>query len=175
MGVHLLTEKFVTSYDGNKLTLNNGDSISTKTVIWTAGVTGNTLEGIPPGTLAAGNRIRVDRINRVAGCVNVFAIGDVAYMETPKYPDGHPQVANVAINQGKNLAKNLRLIARGKKTSDYEYLNLGSMATIGRNKAVVDFPFARLKGYPAWFIWISLHLMLILSVRNKLMIFINWA
>jgi NADH:ubiquinone reductase (H+-translocating) len=175
MGVHLLTEKFVTSYDGNKLTLNNGDSINTKTVIWTAGVTGNTLVGLPPGSLAAGNRIKVDRINRIAGCVNVFAIGDVAYMETPKYPGGHPQVANVAINQGKNLAKNLRLIARGKKTFLYEYRNLGSMATIGRNKAVVDFPFARFKGYPAWFIWMSLHLMLILSVRNKLMIFINWA
>lgn len=175
MGVQLLTEKFVTKYDGSTLVLNNGDILNTKSVIWAAGVTGNYVVGLPPGCFAHGNRIKVNRVNRVFRNDNIFAIGDISYMETPKYPKGHPQVANVAINQGKNLAKNLKRIIRGKELVDYEYKDIGSMATIGQNKAVVDFPFLKIKGYFAWFIWMFLHLMLILSVRNKLMIFINWA
>ncbi|HSH53101.1 MAG TPA: NAD(P)/FAD-dependent oxidoreductase [Bacteroidales bacterium] len=175
MGVQLLTEKFVTTYDGSTLILSNGDKINTKSVIWAAGVTGNTIVGLPAEFLAPGNRIKVNRINKVIKSENIFAIGDIAYMETPKYPGGHPQVANVAINQGKNLAKNLKRIVQRKTLIDYEYRDMGSMATIGRNKAVVDFPFLRFKGYFAWFIWMFLHLMLILSVRNKIIIFINWA
>jgi NADH:ubiquinone reductase (H+-translocating) len=175
MGVQLLTEKFVTEYDGETLALSNGDKINTKTVIWAAGVTGNYIVGLPANSLAPANRIQVNRINKVLGSENIFAIGDIAYMETPKYAKGHPQVANVAINQAKNLAKNFKRIIRGKVPVDYEYRDLGSMATIGQNKAVVDFPFLKLKGYFAWFIWMFLHLMLILSVRNKLIIFINWA
>jgi NADH dehydrogenase len=96
-------------------------------------------------------------------------------METPKYPHGHPQVANVAINQAKNLARNLKSLLKNKPMKEYEYRNLGTMATIGQNKAVVDLPFMKFKGYFAWLIWMFLHLMLILSVRNKLIIFINWA
>jgi len=175
MGVTILTETFVADYDGYLLKLNNGETIKTKTVIWVAGVTGNNIEGLPEAARAPGNRISVDRFNRVNGCDNVFAVGDIAYMVTPKYPKGHPQVANVAINQAKLLAKNLKSIQTGKKLKAYEYKNLGTMATIGRNKAVVDLPHIHLKGYFAWFIWMSLHLMLILSVRNKLIIFINWA
>lgn len=175
MGVQLRTEKFVTEYNGRTLTLSNGDKINTKTVIWAAGVTGNFIEGLPADGFTHVNRIKVNRINKVLGSENIFAIGDIAYMETPKYPKGHPQVANVAINQGKNLARNFKRIIRGKVPEDYEYKDLGSMATIGQNKAVVDFPFMKLKGYFAWFIWMFLHLMLILSVRNKLIIFINWA
>jgi NADH:ubiquinone reductase (H+-translocating) len=106
---------------------------------------------------------------------HIFAIGDVACMETPKYPAGHPQVANVAINQGKLLAKNFVSMEKGRDLIPYEYRDLGSMATIGRNKAVVDLPFISFKGYFAWYVWMFLHLMLILSVRNKLIIFINWA
>lgn len=175
MGVEMLTETFVTGYDGNILTLNNGNEINTKTVIWTAGVIGNTLPGLPDSAITFGNRLKVNRINKVDETKNVFAIGDIAYMQTPKYPKGHPQVANVAVNQGKNLAKNFRRICLGKTPIEYEYKDRGSMATIGRNKAVVDFPFVKLKGYFAWFIWMFLHLMIILSVRNKLIIFINWA
>jgi len=115
-------------------------------------------------------------MNRVEGLDSVFAVGDVAYMETEKYPKGHPQLANVAIGQGKNLARNLqRLEAGSGELKPYEYRNLGTMATIGRNKAVVDLPFVKFKGRFAWFIWMFLHLMLILSVRNKLVVFINWA
>ncbi len=110
------------------------------------------------------------------GMHNVFAIGDVSYMETERYPRGHPQLANVAIGQGKNLARNLqRMENRIKPLRQYEYRNLGTMATVGRNKAVVDLPFVRFKGRFAWFVWMFFHLMLILSVRNKLIVFINWA
>ena len=175
MGVQLLTETFVTDYDGNMLILNNGKKIITKTVIWAAGVTANQIEGLPASTLTNGNRIHVNRINQVIESENIFAIGDIAYMETPKYPKGHPQVANVAINQARNLAKNFKRLIQGKVPVDYEYKDMGSMATIGRNKAVVDLPHFRFKGYFAWLTWMFLHLMLILSVRNKIIIFINWA
>lgn len=166
----------VSNYDGNEITLNNGETIPTKNVIWAAGITGNAPEGIPEELIRRGRRIKVDNYNRMEGFDDVFVIGDVAFMETEKYPNGHPQLANVAIGQGKNLAKNLQRITLGKSDlTPYEYRNLGTMATVGRNKAVVDLPFAKFRGRFAWFIWMFLHLMLILSVRNKLFIFINWA
>jgi len=175
MDVDILTETFVKNYDGNILTFKDGNTIKTKTVIWAAGVTGNIIQGMPDISISTSNRITVNRINKVVGTENIFAIGDIAFMETPKYPKGHPQLANVAINQAKNLTKNLKKIVHGEEPVDYEYKDLGSMATIGRNKAVVDFPFIKINGYFAWVIWMFLHLMLILSVRNKLIIFINWA
>jgi len=176
MGVIVKTGTLVKDYDGEILTLSNGETIRSRNVIWSAGVTGNTIDGIPETSLLRNGRIRVDRYNRVEGLNNVFAIGDVAYMETEKYPRGHPQLANVAIGQAKNLARNLqRLEAGSGELKPYEYRNLGTMATVGRNKAVVDLPFVKFKGRFAWFIWMFLHLMLILSVRNKLVIFINWA
>ncbi len=175
LGVILKTGVFVRNYDGDKLMLSNGEEIRSKNVIWAAGITGNLIRGLSPEVIAAANRIRVDRMNKVQGCNNIYAIGDIALMETPEYPKGHPQVANVAINQGKNLAKNLRSVHSGGKQTEFEYKDLGSMATVGRNKAVVDLPFMRFGGYFAWYVWMFLHLMLILSVRNKLIIFINWA
>jgi NADH dehydrogenase len=175
MGVTLLTETFVKNYDGLTLELNTGKTIQTKTVIWAAGVTGNAIKGLPAESQTGGNRLLVDRTNKVTGCNTVFAIGDIANMPTPNYPKGHPQVANVAINQAKLLAQNLKNTLQQKPTSPFEYKDLGSMATVGRNKAVVDLPFVSFKGYFAWLVWMFLHLMLILSVRNKLIIFINWA
>src|ERR1035437_738695 len=115
MDVTILTETFVKNYDGNILTLKDGSSIKTKTVIWAAGVTGNTIDGIPENSIATGNRIKVNRINKVVGSENIFAIGDIAYMETPKYPKGHPQLANVAINQAKNLGANLKKTIQGNQ------------------------------------------------------------
>ncbi len=171
MGVNIITETFVKRYDGNLLELSNGNIIKSKTVIWAAGVIGNTIKGLPENVQAVANRIEVNRTNLVEGTKNIFAIGDIALMKTPKYPKGHPQVANVAINQAKNLAFNLNKA----KTNEFEYKDLGSMATIGRNKAVVDLPHFKFKGYFAWLVWMFLHLMLILSVRNKLIIFINWV
>jgi NADH:ubiquinone reductase (H+-translocating) len=175
MGVTLITGVFVLDYDGNILTLDNGETIKTKNVIWTAGVTGNLISGLPVDVITPSNRIIVDRYNNVQGIDNIFALGDIAFMSTPKYPKGHPQVANVAINQAKNLARNIIAKESGKPLREYEYTDLGSMATIGRNKAVVDLPFVKFTGYFAWYIWMFLHLMLILSVKNKLFIFINWA
>jgi NADH dehydrogenase len=146
MGIEVLTNTIVNNYDGEILQLNNGDTIKTKTVIWAAGVTANRIEGLPEDYFTNGNRIKVNRINKLPDGDNIFAIGDMAYMETPKYPSGHPQLANVAINQAKNLAENLKRIILGKETIDYEYKDLGSMAAIGRNKAVVDLPFINFSG-----------------------------
>ncbi len=175
MGVDIQTEAFVSGYDGRTLTLRDGTTISTRTVIWAAGVIANVIEGLPKDWYMPGNRLKVDRTNKAPGSSNIYAIGDVAYMETPLYPKGHPQLANVAINQAKNLAANFKRMATGKPTHAYEYKDLGSMATVGTHKAVVDLPFMKIKGFFAWLIWMFLHLMLILSVKNKLIIFINWA
>ena len=175
MGVEILTEKIVKDYDGQKVILNDGNVIHTKTVIWAAGVTGNILTGFSGEALTNTNRFKVDRQNKLIGSENVYAIGDIALMETPSYPKGHPQLANVAINQAKLLANNLKSLQQEGRQKDFEYRDLGSMATIGTNKAVVDLPFMHFKGYFAWLTWMFLHLMLILSVRNKLIIFINWA
>ncbi len=175
MGVTLLTETFVKNFDGQVLELSSGEQIKTTTVIWAAGVTGNTLQGLPGKSKMGADRIKVNRINLVEGTENIFALGDIAYMETPKYPKAHPQIANVAINQAVLLSKNLKQIIFQRSTKEFEYKDLGSMATIGRNKAVVDLPNFKFKGYFAWLVWMFLHLMLILSVKNKLIIFINWA
>ena len=175
LGVQLRTGVFVRNYDGSILQLSNGEHLESKNVIWTAGITGNLINGLSQEVTAPGKRLRVDRTNRVEGYENIYAIGDIAYMETPKYPKGHPQVANVAINQGKNLAHNFTRMFKGGKLAEYEYRDLGSMATVGRNKAIVDLPLVSFHGYLAWYFWMFLHLMLILSVRNKLIIFINWA
>lgn len=175
MGVNIITESFVKEYDGHSAMLSSGKTIPTATLIWSAGVKGNKIIGFPEGIWVANDRIIVDRFNKVKGFDNVFALGDIAYMTTPKYPKGHPQVANVAINQAKLLSRNLVCIINNKTCTEYEYKDLGSMATIGRNKAVLDLPFASFKGYFAWLIWTFLHLMLILTVRNKLIIFINWS
>ena len=175
MGVEILTEKIVNDYDGQKVILNDGNVIHSNTVIWAAGVTGNILTGFSVEALTNTNRFKVDRQNKLIGSENVYAIGDIALMETPSYPKGHPQLANVAINQAKLLANNLKSLQQEGRQKDFEYRDLGSMATIGTNKAVVDLPFMHFKGYFAWLTWMFLHLMLILSVRNKLIIFINWA
>ncbi|MBK8053376.1 MAG: NAD(P)/FAD-dependent oxidoreductase [Saprospiraceae bacterium] len=175
LGVIIKTGVYVTDYDGTTLKLNNDETLNSKHVIWAAGVTGNIIKGFDPENITNTNRYKVDRVNRINGYPHIFAIGDISCMETTKYSKGHPQVANVAIGQGKLLATNLERIVSGTPLKEYEYKDLGSMATIGRHKAVVELPFIKFKGYFAWFVWMFLHLMLILSVRNKLIIFINWA
>ncbi|MBF8457108.1 NAD(P)/FAD-dependent oxidoreductase [Kaistella sp. G5-32] len=172
LGVQLMSDEFVTDYDGDRVTMKSGKSIPSNNVIWAAGVTGNVIEGLNP-EIVIRNRYKTDRFNRVNGYKNIFAIGDIAHMETPKYPDAHPQVANVAIHQGTNLAANL-LKNSEKDWVEYEYKDQGSMATIGKHRAVVDLPGFKFQGFLAWYFWMFLHLMLILSVRNKLAIFFNW-
>ena len=175
MGVNILLNTQVKDYDGKELVLSNGRVIQTRNMIWTAGITGNVPRGIPANKIVKGGRIKVDAFNRLPGSDNIFAIGDIAYMETKNFPSGHPQLANVAINQAKNLATNLKLLQKGRNLVEFHYRNPGTMATVGKHKAVVDLPFFSFQGRLAWFAWMFLHLMLILSVRNKLMIFINWA
>lgn len=171
MGVEMIVDT-VKDYDGNKVVLSTGKEIVSNTVIWAAGVVGNTIKGIKNDVVKS-NRYMVDRYNRVKGYENIFAIGDIAYMETPLYPNAHPQVANVAINQGKNLAKNINN-RNTKNWSEYEYKDLGNMAIIGKYKAVVDLPFIKFKGFLAWMTWLGLHLLFMYSFRNKLFTLLNW-
>jgi NADH dehydrogenase len=135
---------------------------------------GNIPNGIPIDLITKGNRIKVDNTNRLIGQKNVYAIGDIAYMGNDNFPTGHPQVANVAISQAKNLANNLSLSLKDKPFTPFIYKSPGSMATVGKHKAIVDLPNFSFQGRIAWYIWMFLHLMLILSVRNKFFIFINW-
>ncbi len=175
MGVHVRLNAHVKDYDGKTVTLDDGSTIPTNTLIWAAGVTGNVPAGIDKEKLVRGNRIKVDDYNRVDGSDNIFAIGDIAYMETSIFPKGHPQLANVAIAQAKNTAENLGNLLLAKPLKIFTYKNPGTMATVGKRKAVVDLPFMSFQGRLAWLVWMFLHLMLILSVKNKLIIFINWA
>lgn len=172
LGVRFISNDRVTDYDGDRVYLSSGNIIPSNNVIWAAGVTGNIIEGLTENSIK-NNRYIVDRYNKIVGFDDIYAIGDIAYMETPKYPNGHPQVANVAINQGKNLAKNF-LKKSENEWKPYEYDDKGSMATIGKHRAVVDLPKFKFQGIFAWYFWMFLHLMLILSVRNKLAIFFNW-
>ncbi|MEZ0005944.1 NADH dehydrogenase [Flavobacterium sp. 28YEA47A] len=175
LGVIVKTGTVVENYDGRTVRLKNGETIEAKNVIWAAGVTGNQIEGIPETCITRGNRLIVNRFNEIENLKDVFAIGDIAYMTTPKYVNGHPQLAAVANEQAKVLAKNFKLLAKNKPLKEYEYHDKGSMATIGKRKAVVDLPSFSFQGRFAWFTWMFVHLMLILSVKNKLTIFVNWA
>ena len=177
LGVEVITGTVVKDYDGKLVTLTNGNTIATRTVIWAAGIRGNIPTGIQPDLIAKGNRIKTDRHNLVMGTRNVYAIGDVAYMETPLYPKGHPQVAQAAMQQADTLAKNLlRMESKSALHYEFEYYDKGSMATVGRNLAVVDLPKPKLHfgGFFAWLVWMSLHLMLILGVKNRFFVFCNW-
>jgi NADH dehydrogenase len=172
MGVEIWLNVHVKDYDGKVVTVADGRTLATRTLIWAAGVAGNVPPGIPKEAVVRGNRIRVDETHRMVGRQDVFVIGDVSYMELPPdWPNGHPQLANVAINQAKNLANNLC----AGTNKPFRYKNPGTMATVGKRKAVVDLPKFSFQGFFAWLVWMFLHLMLILSVKNKLMIFINWA
>lgn len=177
LGVEVLTNTLLKDYDGKTVLLMDGNKIKTATVIWAAGIKGNIPQGIEPNLITRGNRIQVDRFNRVNSIKNIFAIGDVAYMEEPAYPNGHPQVAPVAMQQAGLLSKNLKEWSRGVlPVKEFSYYDKGSMATVGRNLAVVDMPKPKLHfgGFLAWLVWMGLHLMLILGVKNRFFVFMNW-
>lgn len=179
LGVTVMTNTLIKDYDGKTAVMQDGRSIESSMVIWAAGIKGNVPTGINKELIAKGNRIKTDRQCRVIGSENIFAIGDVAYMEEPAYPGGHPQVAPVAIQQADMLVNNLtRIQMKSGKTEilEFAYHDQGAMATVGRNLAVVDMPKPKLHfgGILAWFIWMSLHLMLILGVKNRFFVFINW-
>jgi NADH dehydrogenase len=174
MGINVMSGRTVTGYDGKTVVLDNGEAIASQTLIWAAGVRGQFPEGIIPSAIARGNRLIVNRYHQVAGYDHIFAIGDISMMATEKYPNGHPQVAQVALQQAENLSRNLIRMRKGQKPLPFEYKDKGSMATIGRNRAVVDLPFVHFSGSLAWLVWMFVHLMSIVGVKNRLLIFINW-
>jgi NADH dehydrogenase len=177
-GVKLWMNCRVQSYDGLTVQLDTGESLYTRTLIWAAGVTGKVLDGFAPASIFRGNRLKVDAFSRVEGYTNIFAIGDIAAMVTRENPEGYGMMAQPAIQQGKWLGKNLRLLLAGKQLQPFRYNDQGSMATIGRNKAVADLKvFGRTyktKGFTAWFIWMFVHLISLIGFRNRLIVLINW-
>jgi NADH dehydrogenase len=175
MGVQVLTNTRATGCDEKTVFIDSGKSISTGMIIWTAGIAGNSTEGLNPDCFSRSGRIRVDSYNKVSGYNNVFAIGDISLQTEEKYPNGHPQVAQVAIQQAQLLAENLGRIKSNQPLKEFNYKDLGTMATVGRHLAVVELPSLRFQGVFAWFIWMFIHLMSIIGVKNKLMIFMNWA
>jgi NADH dehydrogenase len=174
LGVVIYNEVRVKSFDGESLTINNGDIIKTRNVLWAAGVAGDFPDGISESTIVSGNRIETDEINKVKGYTNIFAIGDVAAVITPQTPTGHPGVAQVAIQQGRHLARNLLAIVRGEETKPFRYNDKGSMATIGKNKAVADLGRFKTQGLRAWLLWCFVHLFSLIGTKNKIMVFFGW-
>jgi NADH:ubiquinone reductase (H+-translocating) len=174
LGVELLLNAKVSNYDGEVITFEHGQSIKTKSVIWSAGVMGVIPHGISKDLVERGNRIRVDNTCRVIGMNNVFAIGDVAAMITDETPKGHPGVAQVAIQMGKNVGKNIIHLVKGETTEPFKYNDKGSLATIGRNKAVADLGKVKFQGFFAWLVWIFVHLFSLVGARNRIIVFINW-
>ena len=178
MGVDIQFGKMVTDYRDHKVIMKDGTEIPTRTFLWVSGIRANAMPGIDESHLGRGFRFKVDEYNRIPGVEDVFAIGDQCLQTSDAaYPNGHPQVAQVAIQQAKNLAKNLKKIAKGADNSEltaFRYKNLGSMATIGRNKAVVEIGKFRSQGFFAWVLWLVVHLRSILGVKNKVMVLLNW-
>ena len=178
MGVDIQFGKMVTDYRDHKVVMKDGPEIPTRTFLWVSGIRANAMPGIDESHLGRGFRFKVDEYNRIPGVEDVFAIGDQCLQTSDSaYPNGHPQVAQVAIQQAKNLAKNLKLINQGADSSEFtafHYKNLGSMATIGRNKAVVEIGKFRSQGFFAWVLWLVVHLRSILGVKNKMMVLLNW-
>ena len=175
LGVQLSLDTLVTDFDGEMVHINDGSAIRADKVIWAAGITCNTIEGLPEASKVNGNRLKVNGFNQVEGVESIFAIGDLAWQTEAAYPKGHPQVAQVAIQQARCLASNFRRLEKKKPMTPFHYRDLGSMATIGRNRAVVDLPFWRFQGAFAWLVWLFVHLFSILGTKNKLFIFLNWV
>ncbi|WP_439585267.1 NAD(P)/FAD-dependent oxidoreductase [Dyadobacter bucti] len=174
MGVNVETGQVVTSFDGKYVTTKQGMRIRADNLVWAAGVKANPLKGLDPKVIVRGGRIKVDTYNRVEGYDSIFALGDVAHMSEGKWENGHPQLAQPAIQQGKALARNVWRVMDGKKAIPFRYKDLGSMATVGRNRAVVDLPFVKFQGFLAWLTWMFVHLISIVGVKNRVLILINW-
>jgi len=175
LGVKVNTETFVKDYDGKIVLLSDGKKHVTFNLIWSAGVTATVFNGIEEKNLGQGGRILVDEFNESTGMKAVFALGDLALMKTSEYPEGHPQVAQTAIQQAKNLATNLKNIKAGKPLKKFSYRDKGSLATIGRHLAVADLGKLRFQGFLAWVLWSLVHVMSIIGVKNKLLVLLDWS
>lgn len=177
MGVNVCLHKKVIDYRDHKVILEDGMEIPTRTFIWVSGVKASPIDNLPSECIGRGGRLKVDAYNRVEGMEDVFAIGDQCIMTADKdYPNGHPQLAQVAIQQGKLLAENLKRMEKKKKKAlkPFHYRNLGSMATVGRNRAVAEFKKVKTQGWIAWILWLVVHLRSILGVRNRISVMLNW-
>jgi NADH dehydrogenase len=176
LGVNVWKNIRVTDYDGNKVTTNTETSFESATLVWAAGVQAVSIKGLDAKeVLCRGNRLKVNEFHQLEGFQNIFAIGDVAQMETETFPHGHPMMAQPAIQQGRNLGDNLVRLIDGKPMKPFVYKDKGSMATVGRNKAVVDLPKFRFQGVFAWFVWMFVHLYFLIGFRNRVVVFINWV
>jgi len=176
LGVHVHCNTIVKDYDGKTVITNSELELHSETFIWAAGVTGAPVKGLHADALMKrSNRYKVNRYNQVEGYSNIFALGDIAVMSTDAYPNGHPQVAQPAIQQGNLLGKNLLNLLKGKPLKPFTYKDKGSMATIGRNKAVVDLNQFKFAGFFAWFVWMFVHLMALVGFRNRVIVFFNWS
>ncbi len=176
MGVKVHLNAAVKSYDGYEVLFSSGDKLITRNMIWAAGVKGKPIAGIQAEAIGRAGRIQVDQFNRVKGYENIFAIGDACIMENadPLFPKGHPQVAPPAMQQGRLVAENLKRLINGKDITPFRYKDQGSMATVGRNRAVVDLKLFKTQGFVAWFIWMFVHLISIVGFRNKFFVFLSW-
>jgi NADH dehydrogenase len=176
LGVKIWKNVRVTNYDGKTITTNSDLTFDTATVIWTAGVQGAAIRGLDAKSLVEKvERIRVNQFNQVVGYDNIFALGDIASMESEKYPQGHPMMAQPALQQGRLLGENLVNLINKKTMKPFEYKDKGSMATIGRNLAVVDLPHYHFSGVFAWFVWMFVHLFSLIGFKNKAVVFLNWV
>lgn len=174
MGVTLLLNKRVSNYENDTVSMESGETIATKTVIWVSGVTSVHFDGIDPQLLNKGGCINVNAYNQVGDYLNVFAIGNIAVIADKDNPRGHPQLAQPAIQQGNLLAKNLKRIEKGEELEPFHYKDLGTLATIGRNKAVADIHQLKFHGFFAWLIWLFVHLRSNLGVKNKMFTLLDW-
>ncbi|MEN7546801.1 NAD(P)/FAD-dependent oxidoreductase [Rapidithrix thailandica] len=174
LGVNVWLDTQVKDYNGFEVKTNHNRAIFTQNMIWSAGVMGNVVDGLKKEVINRGNRLEVNEYNQIKGYKNVFAVGDIASMTSEKNPKGHPMVAQVAIQQGRLLAKNLMHILHNKKLKPFSYRDKGSMATIGRNKAVVEISKWRSQGALAWFVWMFVHILFLVGFRNKTITMINW-
>ena len=176
LGVKVHCNTYVQDYDGLHVKTNSDLEMQSQTLIWAAGVTGAPVKGLKADALIdRANRYRVNEFSQVEGYQNIFAVGDIAYMPTSQYPEGHPQVAQPAIQQGKLLGRNLLNLIKGKPMKAFRYHDKGSMATIGRNKAVVDLARYKFGGFFAWFVWMFVHLMALVGFRNRVVVLFNWT
>jgi len=174
LGVKVKLNTRVKEYDGEMVYMGDDTSIPSHKLIWAAGISGNPIKGLPDGSIVRGNRIAVDECNQVEQCDNIFAIGDIAAMNSEAYPHAHPQVAQVALQQGKHLAKNFKRLSKGQPLLAFSYKDKGSMATIGRRKAVAELPGIKFKGALASLVWLFVHLFSLFGLRNKLVVYFNW-
>jgi NADH dehydrogenase len=175
LGVKIILNTLVKDYVNNEVILSNGEKISSSTLIWASGVIARQVNGLPKEIITRGGRIIVEEINRVKGFSNIFSIGDQCFQTTDKnYPNGHPQLAQVAIQQGKLLAENLNRLEENKLTKPFAYHNKGSMAIISKYRAVVDLPKGFFNGFFAWFVWLFVHIIPMVGFGNKMKLAFNW-